>query len=422
MNNNSWNCSPIRAISMWGIAACFIMIQFFIQLSLGVIAKQLRVDLEIDAIGLSLLAGSYYIVYMLLQTPAGFVIDHLGLRKVLTLGGLICALGCLLFASGSDLYLVMVGRILMGGGLAFAFIGSLSIARSWFPNRFYVHMVGAAETVAMLGAFSGNMILERLMHIMAWTTFYLFMMIFVIIMSTLAWFIIKDDPTLTESPVVTSSRWTVLKENLKDLLGRSSVWIVGMYAGLCYMVPTIFAALWGIPFLVKTQQMLHFNATVACSILYIGLGIGAPLISGLFSHHPKRKLFMTLNPLILSGILIFLILTPNIPHPLIYMLTFIAGIQSGGLVICYTVASEISHPRARNTCLGVINTFALGLTPVGQGIIGWVLDLQSDVLSKNNIEVYSAANYKTALIILPLFTLIATGLGFFFPKTPEKQG
>ena len=75
--NSEWPCHPVKAVGIWSITALFILVQFFLQLSVGVIADNLRESLFLDAFQLSLLSSGYYIIYVILQTPAGILIDRL---------------------------------------------------------------------------------------------------------------------------------------------------------------------------------------------------------------------------------------------------------------------------------------------------------------------------------------------------------
>ena len=420
VQDQGWKCSPVRASSMWGIAAFLIVVQFFLQFSLGVIAGQVRIDLTLDAIGLSVLASSYYLIYVLLQSPAGFLIDLFGSRRLLAVGALICMIGCVLFASAPNLWIAIIARTLMGGGMAFAFICSISIARNWFPRGYYVILVGAAETVAMAGGFL-NVVLEIILRTMSWRVFHLYFSVILGIISLLAWLILRDPPAQEKNSESFSDQLQYLKINIKKLLRIPAVWILGLYGGFYYTIPTVFGAVWGIPFLQKVHHLTHVEATFAVSILFVAIGLSAPLISWMFSNHPKRNLFMIVNPIILSLLLSFLIMTVNLPVQFVYILTMAIGFLSGGLILSYSLAADVAPRKYRNTCVGIINTLALGLTPICVIIIGVVLDLQSDTLSDHNIELYTPANYRWALIILPIWTLLAAVVACFMPREIKSE-
>ncbi len=94
------------------------------------------------------MSGAYYYVYVVLQTPAGMLIDRFGARLILSLGALVCALGCGLFTVSHAIWITDVGRILMGGGSAFAFVGTLYLIGNWFPAAYFGMMLGLSDLIA----------------------------------------------------------------------------------------------------------------------------------------------------------------------------------------------------------------------------------------------------------------------------------
>src|SRR3984957_11174190 len=95
--------TPRLAWIVWGTSAVFLLFQFFLQLSSADIVGGLMESFSLTALGASVLASTYYYIYVTLQAPAGILIDRFGPRRLLTLGALVCALGCWLFASSQQL-------------------------------------------------------------------------------------------------------------------------------------------------------------------------------------------------------------------------------------------------------------------------------------------------------------------------------
>ena len=122
----------------------------------------------INALGASLLASTYYYVYVTLQTPAGILVDRFGPRLLLALGALVCGIGCLIFSTAQQLPIAIVGRLLMGICGAFAFVGSLSLIARWFPVSRFAVMVAVAETIGMCGALFGGTLLAHLVIHFGW--------------------------------------------------------------------------------------------------------------------------------------------------------------------------------------------------------------------------------------------------------------
>jgi fucose permease len=102
--------STFPAWSFWGITCLFGLLNFFLQLSSGDIVAGVMSSFSLKAFGVSWLLAIYYYIYAALQIPAGFVIDRFGARLVLTIGALVCAFGCFLFATTHYVTLALIGR------------------------------------------------------------------------------------------------------------------------------------------------------------------------------------------------------------------------------------------------------------------------------------------------------------------------
>ena len=68
-----------------------------------------------------------------MQTLAGIFNDYFGPKILLTIGAFVCGCGCFLFSHASSFGYAEIGRILMGGGLSFAFVCLLGVTGTSFP-------------------------------------------------------------------------------------------------------------------------------------------------------------------------------------------------------------------------------------------------------------------------------------------------
>ena len=228
-----------RAWSIWMCANLFVFFQFFLQLSGGVIANDLISSFHTNALGVAILAGSYYYVYVALQMPAGALIRRFGPRRLLSWGALVCSLGCLLFATTQSIFIAEMGRILMGGGTAFAFVGSMYLAHEWFPVEQFSMMVGVAETLGMLGIVFGESLLAKALHYKSWQYVMLIAALIAFILSLLCYLIIQDTPrgNLSLSRERTQLSWW---QHLKPVLAKPAIWANGLYTGCIYTITTVF--------------------------------------------------------------------------------------------------------------------------------------------------------------------------------------
>lgn len=403
--DDTWHCPPWKAIQMWLITAIFVIAQFFLQLSIGVIAMRLRKDLSLSAFELSIIASTYYIIYVIFQIPAGLLIDRFGCRLILTIGAIVCCLSCALFATTRVFWLIIISRMLMGGSMSFSFIASLHIAAKWFPLKYLAFITGLAESVAMFGAIAGNLILAKLLLHFTWRHCYISFAGFMFFLAVFCWLFLRDGPPSVITKQINAKLSLFrLVTNLWSLLKVKNLWFFGLYTGICYTAITVYTALWEIPFLLKAYNLDLWMATFITAFGYLGIGIGSPLFLGKFNTTVLQKRLMIIAPLILCGSII--VLTYCSWHNLytISLLNFLLGLGTSVSIFSYAIAPELAPTGAKNTSIGIINTLALSTAPIFQALIGGILDLQ--IMR----EVSPLMNYYVALSVLPICMLLATFL------------
>ena len=94
---------PIRAWSIWFLSAIFMFYKYAIEVSPSVMTGTLMKAFDIGGIELGNLAASYFYAYLLLQIPAGLLLDKFGPRNVSTIAIFLCAVGSLIFARADSL-------------------------------------------------------------------------------------------------------------------------------------------------------------------------------------------------------------------------------------------------------------------------------------------------------------------------------
>jgi predicted MFS family arabinose efflux permease len=99
------------------------------------LAKPMALELGLAPAALGLLNASFYLAFALAQLPSGVLLDRWGPRRTLTLLFLMAALGCWLFALSEALSLLILGRALMGAGVALALVGAVRAYQVLWPAR-----------------------------------------------------------------------------------------------------------------------------------------------------------------------------------------------------------------------------------------------------------------------------------------------
>lgn len=398
--------SPHRLI-IWLVGVSFLLFQFFLQLSSGVLIGAIMHDLHLTAFTASILSSAFYYVYASLQIPVGVLFDRLSTRKLLTLNAGVCSLGCLLFAIGNHLPTLFLGRLLMGAGSAFAFVGMSHLLRQHFPLKQFAFWIGLSETLAFIITVLGLIGTGALITIWGWRAFIQGAGLFGLFITLLCCYYIP------ESTHRTAPHLDYRKEMLR-ILSNKQLWINGLYAGLCFSIVTVFSALWAIPFF---QVKLHCTLSVASVIdacFFIGAALSCPGFGMLSQTFSRRKPLLISSAGITACLAAAIIYLPIHSHGLMGFLMFLLGFGCGAYMLTFSIANELVPPGLSSFCIGFTNTLAVIAAPILQPLIGFLLDYY------HTGATYTLHDYHIALFVVPCSLLLATILATLLSETKHS--
>src|SRR3989344_4311995 len=116
----------------FALVAVAYMLAFFHRVAPAAIASDLQQAFSASAAALGGLAATYFYVYTVMQIPTGILVDTLGPRRIVTLGGIVAGIGSLMFGYAMTLTDASIGRLLIGLGVSMAFIALLKLNAAWF--------------------------------------------------------------------------------------------------------------------------------------------------------------------------------------------------------------------------------------------------------------------------------------------------
>ena len=116
------------------------------------VAPDLQAALAVNATRLGLLTASYFYIYTALQPAAGLAADWLGPRRAVGWLGLVGGAGSIVFGLADSFAMASVGRLLVGAGTAFLFVGLMKYNSLWFSAERYGRISGLTLLIGNLGA------------------------------------------------------------------------------------------------------------------------------------------------------------------------------------------------------------------------------------------------------------------------------
>lgn len=395
-------------LKIWTVSVLFVLFQFFLQLSSGVVLGAIMHDMHFTALTIGALSAAFYIVYTSLQIPVGVLFDCKNPRIILSSTSLLCGIGCFVFASSTSVLGLFLGRIIIGIGSAFAFVGLSHQLREHFPARQFSFMIGMSETIGLLATVVGIISLGAIITECGWREFIKGAGWMGFMISFLSWLNIPSQPA-SKTPM--NHYW----QQIISILGNKKLWINGAFIGLTFSIVTIFGAMWASPFI---QLKLNCNikeASFITALFFLGTAISCPLFGWLGTRLSRRKPLIFTSALLTTILFCILVYCP-IQHPVyIGSLMFLVGLCCGSYILTFPIANELAPIGSLSTCTGFINTLALVTTPIVQPLVGFLLDLCSE-----NKGIYTLANYQVALLVIPGSLLIACVLACHLPE--KSQG
>jgi MFS family permease len=392
-------------LGIWLIGVSFVLFQFFLQLSSGVVIGSIMHDMHLSALTAGILSSALYIVYTSLQIPVGILFDKKNTRTLMAVNALLCSIGCFVFAASYSLFGLFVGRLLIGTGSAFAFIGLSHLLRQHYPLRQFAFMIGLSETLGFAATVVGMIAMGTLIATWGWRGFINTAGTVGVLIAFLSWKYIPNS-----HPQIQPARH--YGKQLLQILTNGKAWINGFFVGLTFTVVTAYGALWAVPFIqVKLSCNLQ-QASMINAVFFLGTALSCPLFGILATHLSKRRPLILSSCLSTSTLLLVLLYMPIESHLLMGFLMFLMGICCGAYMLAYTIANELAPAGSLSTCTGFTNMLAMVTTPLLQPLIGYLLDVF------NNTGIYTLANYQIALLTIPISLIIACILVFFLPEKP----
>ncbi len=409
-----------------GLGALFYAYEYLLRISPSVMETSLRHHFGLTATGFGLLSSVYYYAYVPMQLPVGVLMDRFGPRRLLTLSCLVCVLGTLMFSQTQHYQIAMIGRFLVGAGSAFAFVGVLKLATIWLPEDRLAMVAGLTSALGTLGAILGDNFISLIVEKADWQATDGYTAIFGAILAAFLWFGIHDHKRDQKSGGTINS----FKRNLIDLniiLRNKQIWLNGLFGCLVYLPTTVFAELWGIPYLVHAHGMTEIQAGFANSVLFFGFMVGAPLMGFVSDHLKCRKKPMIFGASGAAVAMILILYCPHLPHTTINVLMFVLGLFYSAQTIVFAVGRELSPNEAAGTAIAITNMLVMLGAMLLQPLIGRLLDWSvwlhhstNLLLSKipaSAITEYGPEDYRLALSIIPIGIVIAAILTLFIRET-----
>jgi MFS family permease len=399
--------NPFRAWTIWFLSAFFMFYKYALEVSPSVMTSTLMKTFNIDGTALGNLAACYFYAYLLLQIPAGLLLDKFGPRKTTTIAITVCAIGSFVFASADTIFMAGFGRFLTGAGAAFAAVNCLKLIANWFPLRHFAFMTGLMMTIAMLGAVGGQAPLAAFIDKMAWRTAISSIGYLGLALAFIFFIVVRDKSDQQAKDLHIAPVKTPLFKSLKGILKNGQSWWLSIYSGFAFAPVMVFGGLWGVSFISSAFQLSHNISAQMVSLIFIGFAIGAPVLGWLSDKVGSRKAIMFWGTIVGLVCISSVIYVPNLALFSLAFLLMLFGFSISSFLLCFTMIKEIHTPILAATAIGFMNAFDALLGALSDPLTGKFLDLTWDGTIVDGVRAFSIDAYKQAFLTIPVYLVIS---------------
>lgn len=415
---------PAAAFTVWGLGALFYLMGFYHRVAPAVITEDLMRSFSINAAALGNMSAFYFYSYVAMQIPTGILADRWGPRKLLTTGALIAGIGTLVFAVAGDVMWANLGRLLIGGSVAVAFVSILKLGGDWFPAEKFALIPGWAVFFGIIGAVSAGVPLRLLVDAFDWRMVIGGSAAITLAIGAAIWCIVRDTPAERgyanyKSPVseFTEDQNEGIVSGLVKVLKYRNVWLLYFIPGGVVGCVLTFSGLWGVPFLTTHYQLTTKAASTITSAMMVVWAVAGPLF-GMLSNRLGNRKIVYLGALI--GLIVcwsIILLGPKLPLSLLVGFILLAGIFSGCMTLSFPIVKESVPPNLSGTAIGFINMGVMSGPMVLQPVVGLMMDRywQGDLL--NGVRVYGMEAYHAGFLLMIAWLALSTLLIFFVRET-----
>ncbi|WP_233579860.1 MFS transporter [Legionella septentrionalis] len=407
--------SRVQAYVIFFLAASFYLYEFILQVAPSVMADPMMKTFRVSAEGFGVISAFYFYAYAPMQLPAGVLFDRYGPRKLMTGALLLCAAGSFFFASTDSVVTASLGRFLIGIGSAFSFIGVLVLLSRWFPPQHFAILAGIAQLMSSVGAMFGEMPLASLIEHVGWRQASFILAGVGVLLAMLLWAVIRDYPHQPTQALPTQ-RFRDEWRRLLEVCKHSYTWLTGAYAFAIWTPIAVFAALWGVPYLEEKYQVSVVVASGLCSMIWLGIGVGSPLLGWVSDRFYNRRLALAISSVLGLAATLILLYVPGVPMQWMYAVLFVLGLGAGGQTVSFAVVKDNNPAHLVGTASGFNNLSVLIGGAVFQPLVGVILHRSEGWQLVNGIHVYALGSYQKALFIMPLCYLISLLVAVLFLK------
>ncbi|MDT0200718.1 MFS transporter [Nocardioides sp. AE5] len=382
-----------RAWVIWVVAVTVYMLAVFHRSSLGVAGLIALDRFSITGTELAFFTVLQLVVYAGMQVPVGVLLDRYGSRALLISGLVMMTLAQLAFAFTTSFGAAVVARALVGAGDAMVFVSVLRLVSAWFLVRQGSMLAQVTGLVGQMGAIIAAAPLSLVLHEFGWTKAFAGVSMIGVPLLVATACLVKDSPY--ERSEVVRVKVRALANSVRLVWGNPGTRL-GMWSHFTSQFSmTVFALLWGYPFLVAGQGLTSREAGVLLTVMTAWVMVSGVVLGRLVSVVPFYRSWIVVGIVLAIATTWSVVLLWPGPAPMWLLVVLVCVTGSGGpaSMVGFDLARSFTPAESLGRANGLVNIGGFVASLATMAAIGVILDL----LEPRGADFYTLADFRVAL-------------------------
>ena len=402
---------------IFGLFAIIHLFAFLNRVSLAAVKSDLEQTFGITPFQYSNLSSAFFYTYAIMQIPSGILADTLGARKTCFIGGIVMALGTLLFSISATYGVLFVSRLLIGLGSSVIFLSILKIQATWFEERQFSKLTGLTNIFGYSGGALAQGPLAIVIGIFTWRATFLGLGILMAVLCAALFIVVRNrpedkgyDPIVIIKHTEKSSNAGIIK-TLGEILKCKYMWPL-MIINFFIIGINFSMTAWALPYFKDVYNLSVTDAGMITFFYPITAAVFGIVVGSISDKKGLRKIF-TISMLSVMCLLFALIAFANGGRPSITLsiavILLIGGFQTFTL-LHFGIAKDLNNPKYSGMSTSIAN--------VSMHIGSAVVPLFAGAIISKYLPVLGAQGaYQKVFILFLAIAIICVILSIFIMET-----
>jgi MFS family permease len=303
-----------------------------------------------------LLASVYFLVFAGAQIPIGVLLDRYGPRRVQSVLLVIAVGGATLFGNADSLAELLVGRALIGLGVAASLMAGLKAIVVWFPRDRVAFVNGGMIMLGSLGAVTATAPTDWLLNWIGWRSLFEVLTIATLATAGLIYFAVpKADGSFKSS--ASSGKPLTLRSILLDPRFLRIAPLSATCIGSSWAMHSLWAASW----LADVEGFDRQRVINQLTTMAIGISLGALLLGMLADRLRKRGVATEVLLAVFGALFMLAELTLVLRMPLPSIVPWsIVSVVGAATVLSYAIIADYFPIEIAARANGTLNLLHFG--------------------------------------------------------------